>query len=123
MKSFNEYLKEGLFDFLKKKKESKPEYHPLTDEQRSHIKKHFPHSNVDMRMGGPSSSHVLTHNAHANHGSLRIAFRNENGKLKASVAHHANASDARNPKVVPAFHSDHDAQTDEHMKHIKSLSK
>lgn len=122
MKTFNQFISEGLLDIFKKKsKDKRPELQHLTQDQRDLIKKHFPSSNADLKL--TKDEYVLPHNAHARHGSLLIAFRNEGGQLKASVAHHADSSDARNPNVAPIAHTDHVATTDNHMKDIKALAK
>ncbi len=116
----NEFLNEGILDVFRKKK-VEPQYLPLTPEQRQLIQKHFPQSNVAMRMGGPESEYVLPQNVHTTHGKVRIAFRNEDGQLKASVAHHHSSRDAGDPKVVPTFHSDHGIDSDEDMEKLKQL--
>lgn len=112
---------EGIFDRFKKKPE--PQYLHLTADQRNLIRQYFPKSNVDIKMGGDGTAYVLPHNAHTTHGSLRIAFRNQDGQLMASVAHHSSASDAGNPNVRPAFHSDHAITSPEDMQKLAQLSK
>ncbi len=105
-------LHEGLLDLLRGKKKSEPQMVPLTDEQRKLIKKHFKSSNVDLKFGGPDSKYVLELNAHASQGKGRISFRNEEGKLKASVAYHRSKSDVGNPKAIPLTHYDVDINSE-----------
>jgi hypothetical protein len=100
-------LNEGLLDFLFGKKEEKKEREllPLTDEQRDTIRKYFKKSNVDIRFAGPGSKYVLEFNAKATHGRGEIHFRNEDGQLKALVAHYGNASDVGDSKKIPITHT------------------
>lgn len=119
MITFKEYLQE-IFGFSKKPKKTKQE--PLTDEQRAHIHKHFPNSNAHLRYGDKNSEHVLTHNANATHKNISVSFRNEGGKLKASVGHYSNSSGPSDSRSSPAIHTDHEAHTDDHMNKIKALA-
>lgn len=66
------------FNFLKKK----PLYSPLTDAHKKHIKKYFKNASFD------------GHNGTAYHKNKEIKFRNENGKLKASVSFFRSKKDA-----------------------------
>ena len=120
MLSFSEFCNEGLLDFLKKKPES-PKMQELTPEHRAMIHKHFVNSNVNLKFSS-GGKHVITHNAHAKHGSLSVAFRNEGGALKASVAHYASSRHANDLHAIPVTHTDHDISSDADMQYIKSLS-
>ena len=111
-------LHEGLFNLFKKKVE--PQMLQLTQEQRAMIKKHFKHSNVDMKMAGPDSKYVLEYNAHTTYGKGKIAFRNEDGVLKASVSYHRSNSDALNPKVMPLTHYDKTIESGKDMEKLIS---
>lgn len=113
-------LHEGIFDFLKKKslpKENTP-LEEITPEERAFIKRHFANSNVDIKFG--DGRYVLPHNVSAHHGKGIIWFIKRNGKLEASVAYHASAADAGNPKAVPLLHFELKDISDAALEKLKS---
>jgi hypothetical protein len=118
-------LDEGLAKDLKrmfagKTAKVRAEMLPLTKEQRDFIKKNFTSSNVDIKWS-PEGEYVLTHNAKANQGSGSIHFRNEDGKLKASVSYFRNKSDVSNPKKSPLISADEKVETSADIKKLKDM--
>lgn len=91
----------------------------VTDEQRELISKHFTSHNANIKMGG---KYVLPTNVHAQHGSIEVSFRNEKGKLKASVNHWDSASDRR-AGSTPVTSSQHEINGEADIIKIKKLSK
>lgn len=129
MKTLRDYINliegttEGIFDIFKKKDEpATAKYLPLTPEQRALIKRYFPRSNVDVRFGGADSKYVLPTNAHATYKNLRIAFRNEQGTLMASIGHYRNDSGPDDPNVSPVVHSDHSIRSAADMVKLQDLA-
>ena len=89
---------------------------PITEEQRKLIYKHFKRSNVNIKYD--SGEYVLTHNVHAKYRGIELAFRNVDDKLYVSVAHYANLQHSG----IPLCHTDHEADTNEQMNYLKSIS-
>jgi hypothetical protein len=114
MKSFREF-NEGLLDRFKKKPTITRT--DLTDQHRAMIAKTFDNHNAHLKQW--NGEHLFKDAAHAIAGRAKFSFRAENGKLKASVAHHASRSDSSNPTSTPITHSDHEIESAEHLLQLK----
>ena len=98
-----------LMEIFGKKSVKKNE--PLTDEERKLIKRIFPDTNADLKMG--DGSYVFNSNAHANHGRASLSFYKNGDELRVSVAHYKDYQDVGNPRAIPITHTDHAASEDE----------
>ena len=82
---------------------------PLKDDHKNLIKKHFENANFV----GETSARVA-------HKNKEIHFRNDGGKLIASVAHYKTKSDVSSANAVPVHHSDHPITNDDDILKIKN---
>jgi hypothetical protein len=107
MKTFKQFN-----EWFGKKKETK-EYLHLTEPQRDIIRKHFPRGNVDTKYS--NGEYVLPHNAMGQHKNKEFNFRNDGGKLMASVAHYSGKIEGS-----PAMHTDHHIKDSDDIEKLKS---
>jgi hypothetical protein len=108
-------MKEGMFDSLKSK--PKETIDEITAEERSMIKKHFPATNADMKLG--SGEYVLPDSVKAHYKVGILTFYKRNGQLKVSLAWHRNEEDAANPKGIPLTHIDYVINSEKDLANIK----
>ena len=99
-------LKEGWFS----KKRPEKEEPRLTEEERALIKRLFPESNADDKMG---QDYTFPGHVHAVYGNLSLTFYKKEDELRVSVAHHSDIESRINPRSSPITHTDHVATEDE----------
>lgn len=110
-------IKEGWFG--KKQDAIAPSQRELSDEERALIKRIFPNTNANLKMG--SGRYVFPHNAVAWYRTGRLAFFVDGDTLKVNVGLYKSEDETSSPTGRPITHTKDYVVSEDELERIKHM--